>query len=219
LHSDSLHRHLLRHGDEFKPTPSGRSKKACITCHKGKIKCDGNQPCSKCASKGSECRYEQPTASAQVASSSDTGQDQSPTEVVEAMPPNFFDAASNALSKTGLIDWLALKVQNDANKQPQISLPDTPAGSLDSNDAHTRPMAPDHLEESYIDLYFKYFHHRWPIVHRPSFAGSELGLFLKCAMKMIGAWHCGTGESMMYSLAMHGYLMVHLPSMLVGTTL
>ncbi|TVY14195.1 Krueppel-like factor 11 [Lachnellula arida] len=56
---DSLQRHLARHGDDYKPSPSGRVKRACITCHKGKSKCDGDQPCSRCHSKGAVCRYEQ----------------------------------------------------------------------------------------------------------------------------------------------------------------
>lgn len=59
LRSDSLLRHLSRHGDTFKPNPSGRSKRACISCHAGKIKCDGNQRCSKCLKRGIECRYRQ----------------------------------------------------------------------------------------------------------------------------------------------------------------
>jgi hypothetical protein len=57
LSSDSLLRHLAKHGSVFKPNPSGRSKRACITCHAGKIKCDGNEKCSTCIKKGLECKY------------------------------------------------------------------------------------------------------------------------------------------------------------------
>ncbi|TVY78284.1 Krueppel-like factor [Lachnellula suecica] len=66
--SDSLQRHLARHGDTFKAGPSSRSKKACISCHKGKIKCDGNDPCSKCHSKGVPCQYERSEQPAPVTS-------------------------------------------------------------------------------------------------------------------------------------------------------
>lgn len=55
--SDSLQRHLARHGDVFKPTPSGRSKRACLSCRAGKIKCDGNDRCTTCAKRGVECKY------------------------------------------------------------------------------------------------------------------------------------------------------------------
>ncbi|PQE33611.1 transcriptional activator cmr1 protein [Rutstroemia sp. NJR-2017a WRK4] len=54
--SDGLQRHLGRHGQEFKKS-SGRSKKACLTCHSSKIKCDGNEPCSRCSKKGIPCKY------------------------------------------------------------------------------------------------------------------------------------------------------------------
>ena len=57
LSSDSLLRHLAKHGSVFKPNPSGRSKRACITCHASKIKCDGNEKCSTCIKKGLECKY------------------------------------------------------------------------------------------------------------------------------------------------------------------
>lgn len=57
--SDSLQRHLARHGDVFKPTPSGRSKRACISCRAGKIKCDGNDRCATCVKRGVECKYRQ----------------------------------------------------------------------------------------------------------------------------------------------------------------
>jgi hypothetical protein len=57
--SDSLQRHRLRHRDWPKPSPSGRSKHACVACHASKIKCDGSRPCSRCLKKGlGECRYE-----------------------------------------------------------------------------------------------------------------------------------------------------------------
>ena len=38
---------------------SGRSRHACLACRAGKVKCDGNDICSKCARKGIECKYGQ----------------------------------------------------------------------------------------------------------------------------------------------------------------
>jgi hypothetical protein len=66
LFSDSLQRHLLIHGESYKPSPSGRSKRACAACHHSKIKCDGNQRCSKCIKKGIECVYDQSAPDPQV---------------------------------------------------------------------------------------------------------------------------------------------------------
>ena len=54
--SDGLQRHLGRHGQQFKK-PTGRSRRACATCHSSKIKCDGNDPCSRCEKKNISCKY------------------------------------------------------------------------------------------------------------------------------------------------------------------
>ncbi|KAF7955736.1 hypothetical protein EAE96_004660 [Botrytis aclada] len=54
--SDGLQRHLRRHGQQFKK-PTGRSRRACAACHFSKIKCDGNDPCSRCEKKKIPCKY------------------------------------------------------------------------------------------------------------------------------------------------------------------
>ncbi|KAI9649185.1 hypothetical protein NHQ30_001753 [Ciborinia camelliae] len=53
---DGLQRHLGRHGEQFKK-PAGRSRRACASCHSSKIKCDGNDPCSRCERKRIPCEY------------------------------------------------------------------------------------------------------------------------------------------------------------------
>ncbi|KAF7909500.1 uncharacterized protein EAF01_003218 [Botrytis porri] len=54
--SDGLQRHLGRHGQQFKKH-TGRSRRACASCHSSKIKCDGNNPCSRCEKKNISCKY------------------------------------------------------------------------------------------------------------------------------------------------------------------
>jgi hypothetical protein len=193
MRSDSLHRHLVRHGEEFKPTPSGRSKKACVACHKGKIKCDGNQPCSKCASKGSECVYEQ------QASQNSQGENRN----TDSIAPPF--------SKLGLIDWASMKVQKAAEDPVKAET----GFELDENPNLIRPTVSEEAEKAYLDSYFQYFHHRWPIVHRPSYMSSSHRLPLLCAMNMIGALEIGDGRSMMYGMVMQDYLMHLMPPLLV----
>jgi hypothetical protein len=189
--SDSLHRHLVRHGAEFKPTPSGRSKKACIACHKGKIKCDGIEPCSKCASKGSACVYEkQPTQ---------------PRQNEDAILPPF--------SKLGLIDWASMKVQK-ASEDPAKS---ESGFELDDPTTLIRPTVSEEAEKAHLDSYFRYFHHRWPIVHRPSYMSSTHLQPLLCAMNMIGALESGNGRSKMYGMVMQDYLMHRMPPLLVNS--
>ena len=56
--SDSLQRHTIKHATATEPNPSGRSKRACLTCRTGKVKCNGNEICSRCIKKGINCQYE-----------------------------------------------------------------------------------------------------------------------------------------------------------------
>ncbi|ESZ96406.1 hypothetical protein SBOR_3238 [Sclerotinia borealis F-4128] len=54
--SDGLQRHLGLHGQQYKK-PTGRSRRACAACHSSKIKCDGNDLCSRCEKKRIPCVY------------------------------------------------------------------------------------------------------------------------------------------------------------------
>ncbi|KAH8812588.1 hypothetical protein F5884DRAFT_729690 [Xylogone sp. PMI_703] len=55
--NDSLQRHMSKHGANFTPNPA-RSKRACLACRTGKVKCDGNDTCMRCIKKGIECKYQ-----------------------------------------------------------------------------------------------------------------------------------------------------------------
>ncbi|KAG9236530.1 hypothetical protein BJ875DRAFT_222212 [Amylocarpus encephaloides] len=240
---DSLNRHMLRHGEEFKPPPSGRSKRACITCHRGKIKCDGNQPCSKCVARDILCNYNRPDLN-------DAGKDGSPPEMsvgdqaalgVEEEEEEDEDEAeegeeedeeeeerapevgsNNSIAsvlfpKLNVVDWTAMKVQIDRTKAEQQPLPESILNTPDSS-LCARPTLPDRLEAEYLAAYLEHFHHRWPVVHRPSYEDNEMSSFLQCAMKMIGAWALGLGESKLYAVSMHRYLMSHIPAILSKRT-
>ena len=106
-------------------------------------------------------------------------------------------------------------------KDPAIPLTpdsDSPGPFEEAVIVHKRPTASPEAEKTYITIFFKYFHHRWPIAHRPSCCGPDLNssdLLRQCAMRMIGAWIYAGGESTMYSMVMHDYLMTRLPGMLV----
>ncbi|KAG4443101.1 hypothetical protein IFR05_001427 [Cadophora sp. M221] len=71
---------------------------------------------------------------------------------------------------TGLVDWSSAKILPD---QPLI-IPDKPV---------------DPTSAQYLDIYFTYFHHRWPIFHRPSFEDENENTLVVSSAKMIGAWH------------------------------
>lgn len=84
--SDSLQRHLARHGDVFKPAPSGRSKRACLACRAGKVKCDGNDKCSTCVKKCIDCKYRQEDQASEEPNEQQQRQpaDSTPNEQVES---------------------------------------------------------------------------------------------------------------------------------------
>jgi hypothetical protein len=105
-----------------------------------------------------------------------------------------------------------MKVQRDSDSSARVDSD----FEVDDRSNLTRPTVSEEAEKNYIDSYFQYFHHRWPIVHRPSYKGSDQRLPLLCAMSMIGAWEFGSGGSRMYSMVMHDYLMARIPPLLVS---
>ncbi|PVH76532.1 hypothetical protein DL98DRAFT_425363 [Cadophora sp. DSE1049] len=204
--NDSLQRHLARHGEVFKPAPSGRSKRACLACRAGKIKCDGNETCSTCVKKGIECKYrleDQATDETNEQRQHDTPESRQ-TESMEMdgdsimaidgaavlpstttqLPQTTEDRKVSEVFKlhgpTGLVDWSSVKV-----------LPDQTSKDVDKADP---------TSAEYLDIYFTYFHHRWPIFHRPSFEAEGGNTLVVSSAKMIGAWLLGSFESKAFAI-------------------
>lgn len=73
--------------------------------------------------------------------------------------------------------------------------------------------------QKYLDSYFEQFHHRWPIIHRPSHEEEvkEADLCV-LSMKMIGGWILGTTESIQFASETHNVLAEHITSELVRRT-
>jgi Fungal Zn(2)-Cys(6) binuclear cluster domain len=189
--SDSLQRHIARHGESFKPSPSGRSKRACAACHASKTKCDGNETCSRCTKKGIECVYEKQYPGPQAGPMSDAqglGQDRrhpdhpslpEQTEILNGemyrpLPPD-----QNA-SPRRIIPRVSLRpVVEPSNGQSQDRIEwilatrierDTPASQPVSRIIDDNPYPlPDALAKQYTELYLTHFHHRWPIIHSPTY--------------------------------------------------
>jgi hypothetical protein len=249
LSSDSLLRHLAKHGNVFKPNPSGRSKRACITCHAGKTKCDGNEKCSTCLKKGLECRYRtqdeiQPSASSvepgdQIAWQGSTSprspaKEQEPSDASNAnteslrnsalLPPGpdeppmgvlADNSTQQPLSLTssslfrapnvnGLVDWSAVKIRNDSNvrNDPQVLDPEL-------------EVLLDTKSEKHLELYYVHFHHRWPLIHRPSLEEETPVSIMLSSMIMIGAWLEGSREAKKRALDSHEKLVSGITSQLV----
>lgn len=233
--SDSLLRHLAKHGNVFKPTPSGRSKRACVTCHAGKTKCDGNERCATCVKKGIECRYRKQDGGVQAsispiepiepvdqvtwqgsASSRSSAEEQEPSlSSSNQAAPSASNTHSQPQSLTsvsqfrapnvrGLVDWSAVKIRTDSNSQNASR---TQAVDLD--------VSLDAVSEKYLELYYGRFHHRWPIIHRPSLEEETPVSILLSSMAMIGAWLEGTQQAKTRALDSHEQLVSETLSQLV----
>lgn len=66
------------------------------------------------------------------------------------------------------------------------------------------------------EIYFKYFHDRWPILHFDTFGETD-PYVLRASVAMIGAWLEGRNESQDRALILHDRLMAHILERLVGS--
>jgi len=207
--SDSLQRHMIRHGNL--PTPSGRSKRACVTCHASKIKCDGDQSCSRCLKKGVKCIYDQQDPPLQREALVEKSSEEStvipstaplassnipPTAPVQlSVVPNGENFAAQGL------EWVLSSRIEKGSTSPWIR-DDDPLGLS------------DFLMQKYAELYFSHFHHRWPIIHSPTWQADAPNI-MASSVYMIGAWLEGTRGSKEFAISKHGRLMGHISRRLV----
>ncbi|CZR56525.1 uncharacterized protein PAC_06414 [Phialocephala subalpina] len=208
--NDSLQRHVVKHGAEYKQNPSGRSKRACIVCRAGKTKCDGGEPCAKCAKRGIDCQYGQEDGSQRDESPSWGGTTEvlappTSSREVDAPQPSEEPRSARAAAKTpGLVDWTLIQIRPDPQPQP------IPAAEVGIRRDES---------EKYLEVYFDQFHHRWPILHRPSHDEevNETDL-CKLSMRMMGAWLLGNDESVQFAEQTHIVLVDHIMSQLCQVT-
>ncbi|TVY45971.1 hypothetical protein LSUB1_G000223 [Lachnellula subtilissima] len=214
--SDSLQRHVVKHGAAFKQIPSGRAKRTCFTCRVSKLKCDKNDPCFSCVKKGVQCKFQHDgdnhRPSRDASSSTAPGTSQSLNHNLStATAAKYY--ASNVVDDTitqqtslkdlytrhsedkprGLIDWTLVEIQPD---------PHVPAHALKEVNSLQKDA------QKYREIYFKQFHHRWPIEHRVSreYDGKDTDL-CELSIRMIGAWLHGTSESVDFAVETHNELM------------
>lgn len=96
--SDLLARHKKRCNSEQDPS----RRKSCVACTESKIKCDRQQPCSKCVSRGKECIFLPVTPSKTTQASVSPSNSQSPP----ALPalPSLADLSSSLDQTLGPIE-------------------------------------------------------------------------------------------------------------------
>lgn len=115
---------------------------------------------------------------------------------------SFAERLSAVLSKSnGPIDWSAVRIQND---QPSASVTDDSSGGEYSvSENENWPALPESETKKYLDLYFTHFHHRWPIIHAPTFESENAPQVLLSCVIMIGACIHGTSDSKEVAMNLH----------------
>lgn len=69
---------------------------------------------------------------------------------------------------------------------------------------------PKSVTKEHYELYLDLFHHRWPIIHIPSFEKGDEPYVLTASVEMIGAWLQGTCPSKLVALTLHDRLINHI---------
>jgi len=222
--SDSLQRHVVKHGATFRQIPSVRAKRACFNCRVSKSKCDKNDPCFSCIIKGVQCKFQH------------DGDSHRPSrDASSSIAPGTSQSLNHNLTTATTAKSYSLTVVDDTTTQ-QTSLKDSytrpsatkPRGLIDwtlveiQPDPHVLAPTPKEVNslqevaQKYRKLYFKQFHHRWPIEHRVSreYDGKDTDL-CELSIRMIGAWLHGTSESVDFAIETHDELMDQLMTRLV----
>jgi hypothetical protein len=76
---------------------------------------------------------------------------------------------------------------------------------------------PKSVTKENYELYLDHFHHRWPIIHIPSFEKEGDPYVLTASVEMIGAWLQGSLTSKTVALTLHDRLSNHIFQRLVCT--
>ena len=69
---------------------------------------------------------------------------------------------------------------------------------------------PNSVTKEHYELYLDNFHHRWPIIHIPSFEKGDDPYMLTASVEMIGAWLQGSCPSKAVALTLHDRLANHI---------
>ena len=112
----------------------------------------------------------------------------------------------------GPIDWSAVRIRKESQ-----ALNNDPETSRKIADDFNNPFSqPGSTQKLYLDLYFMYFHHRWPIFHSVTCDEESTASVLWSSLIMIGAWLDGTKGSRELAMNIHGSLVGFIFPRLVG---
>ena len=226
--SDVLQRHISRHTASIET--SGRNKRACDRCHNSKIRCDGGYPCTACTRTGLRCKTERGSASDDENPNSHSIVPQASVDENHAShdpgpPPSIsqFAVLPDLGSNTGQsIVMRSVSSSGDEDRNLRFiengdTPRDIPSVDLSLNMGPLESLKPLWNNHSIVaaNLYSTQFHHRWTILHAPSFDEEDEPVVLTSSLKMIVSWLEASHESREIALAIHDRLMDHLFSLLV----
>lgn len=107
-------------------------------------------------------------------------------------------AAAFARNK-GPIDWSAARIQNDLPHEAALDA----SKRVDHMETENWPVLPELETRKYLGLYFTHFHHRWPILHAPTFEAETAHPVLLSCVAMIGTCIHGTSDSKELAMSLH----------------
>jgi hypothetical protein len=123
-------------------------------------------------------------------------------KTVEAQA-SFEERLSAALNRNkGPIDWATVRVRRDLPPSPTFS--DTPhRAAQPASESEDWPLLSKPETAKYLKLYFSHFHHRWPILHAPTFDRETVPPVLLSCVTMIGACIHGAKGSKELAWSLH----------------
>lgn len=222
-----------------------RNNRACDRCHSSKIRCDGGRPCSHCLKRGNHCKDErggQKTRESTPTFGSDasdgTGQGmllgdagmaskQATNNDLGVVPVDVHQMDVDPNSRSPKNALLSQEMQARSQNTPEFlkNITDVPAllqydlgrllPKIVANTERLPPMFPTPVTSEHARLYFKHFHHRWPIIHQPGYEEDKSEHILTGSVSMIGAWLEDTDDSRALALTMHEKFFSHLMGQLV----
>lgn len=161
--------HILLRSLNFLLSNAGRSRRtSCEACAKSKIKCDLEQPCSKCVSRGRECVYiNDPLATkAKQSKQSSTSQPSPPMSDTTAVssdshqsyletPPSLVDDTGSLSPASSFQSSLSPQPESSVNHAIEVLDPETLSfGSHHHHPHHHHEQSGFHFDHSAVSLDF-----------------------------------------------------------------
>ncbi|KAL0932843.1 C2H2 type zinc finger domain protein [Colletotrichum truncatum] len=200
---DTLRRHMVLHGPSAPPT---RVAQACVSCHRMKTRCDGQQPvCSTCHEKGKSCEWPQPRGKP------------SSLKTVRSSPPSssLLAAACTPSPDPVILMEPMMPGMPPAGLLTQTAMPLGLMTDTDMFDFVSGSMLDEGVRRQLQSVYFEHFHPQWPLLHRESFESTSQPKLLIQAVVTVGLWFSPVPEYKDLAIKFHDHLLKEMGNMLL----